>query len=302
MSTGTRPATAGEVAQLPSTVSLKAFEAVARHGSISAAANELCLTQSAVSKQVQALEAMLGVALFARSNRGLSLTAEGLAYLPFVREAFERLVAGARAMPARRRALRLHVVPVVGERWLMPRFPRFQAAHPKIDVRFPYFATNMDAGDADAMIRFGNGQWPDRAVDYLFGRELHLVGAPALVQRVLAGDLSMITFLEHHQAGCGWADLECVELLPARAQVLSFGFYALIIRAAVSGQGLALLPTCLIEEELERGDLLRCGGISRLSPHGYWLTHAKGREADGDFLALKDWIVREAAQASELEL
>lgn len=274
---------------------------MARHGSISAAANELCLTQSAVSKQVQALEATLGVALFTRSSRGLSLTAEGAAYLPFVCDVFERLLASARALPAKRRALRLHVVPVVGERWLMPRFPRFQAAHPKIDVRFPYFATNSDAGDADAMIRFGNGQWPDRAVEYLFGRDLHLVGAPALVQRVLAGDLQTITFLEHHQAGCGWADLEGAAPLPARAQVLSFGFYALIIRAAVSGQGLALLPTCLIEEELARGDLLRCGGISRRSPNGYWLTHANGRETDGDFLALRDWIVGEAAQASELE-
>ena len=280
-------------------MSLIAFESVARHGSVSAAAIETCLTQSAVSKQVAALERVLGERLFLRSNRGLSLTPAGEAYLAHASTALQALRSGASAlMTLKRTSLRLHAVPVVGERWLMPRFSAFQQRHPSIEVQFPFFAS-ADVHRADAAIQFGDGQWQGLTSEHLFGDEVVLAGSPALLRhlaRVEAGEEpDAFHFLEHNQAGAGWAEVEAQLSYPAKpSKIVPMGFYALIIRAASMGQGLAMLPRLLIVDELERGDLAIAPGILVNTRKSYWLTYGSERRESADFQMLRDWLLAEA--------
>ena len=292
---------------LPTILSLRAFETVARLGSISSAAEALYLTQSAVSKQVLALETMLAAELFTRSNRGLTLTDQGHAYLPFARTTIETLSEGARTLERPQNSqtpLRLHVVPVVGERWLMPRFKGFRKAHPKIAVEFPFFITNSNDGDPDATIKFGDGNWPERTADYLFGREVLLVASPALApafespERLAAMEP---TFLEHHAAGIGWNEARDALGLAAdcSTKTMSFGFYALIIRAAVAGEGAALLPRFLIQDEIMSDALVRIGELELKSPHGYWLTRSKARAMRPEFRVLRAWLIEQARTANK---
>ena len=286
---------------LPTTMSLRAFETVARLGSISRAANALCLTQSAVSKQVHALEATLSIDLFTRSNRGLTLTDKGRMYLPYVRSAIAALTEGLQEIgrASKQAPLQLHVVPVVGERWLLPRFTAFRKSNPDIFVEFPFFITNNNDGDPDATIKYGNGEWPNRTADYLFGKELLLVVAPALMPAFASPQgcgTAELTFLEHHQAGIGWPEARDALGFPAHSDIrtMTFGFYGLIIRAAVAGEGAALLPQLLILDELRDGSLMRVRDIELQGPHGYWLTRSKNRPMGPHFRVLRAWLIEQA--------
>lgn len=129
---------------LPSTTALRVFLAVARLGSTAKAAAAVNLTQSAVSKQVQALEDHLGVALFERGPAGLKPTEAGVLYRPYAEAAVEQMERGARRLAERAaaaRPIRLHMLAIVGERWLMQRFPSFAQSHPEIDVQFTNFVS-----------------------------------------------------------------------------------------------------------------------------------------------------------------
>ncbi len=146
--------------KLPSTASLRVFAAVARSGSTVRAAEEVGLTQSAVSKQVRLLEEALGCTLFDRSPTGLVLTEDGSIYRPYAESALEQMARGRRRLGERgaaRRPVRLHMLAIVGERWLMARFPDFTAAHPDIDVQFTHYVSENETEEPDIDIRHGEG-------------------------------------------------------------------------------------------------------------------------------------------------
>lgn len=290
--------------RIPSSItSLRVLLAVAEHGTASAAAAVVSLTQSAVSKHLRMLEEQLGAALFTRTSRGLLPTEAGRIVITHARLAMAELeaatarVASLRASP---NAVRLHVLPILGDRWLVPRFPRFSDLHPEIDVQFTTFVTSDTAEEADAVFRFGEGHWPGQRADYLFGRDVALVCAPQLLARnggiASAEDVRRFSVLDHFQTPLRWSEFANSHGLPSLvpARTIRFGFYSLVIRAAISGQGLALVPRRLIEEELAAGRLVNPAGLGLESRHAYWFTTPADRPMRPGFATFRTWLLREA--------
>src|SRR5512143_1506721 len=157
--------------RLPPMQALRAFEAAARERSLTRAAEALHLTHGAISHQIKALEADLGVRLVERAGRGIRLTDEGERFAARVRVAFAELAAAVNEMSARAnpRQLRVSVVPSFAARWLLPRIGRFLAAHPDVDLDVRSNMANVDFArdDADAAIRFGFGDWTGVNVEHL---------------------------------------------------------------------------------------------------------------------------------------
>jgi LysR family transcriptional regulator, glycine cleavage system transcriptional activator len=170
--------------QLPSLNGLKAFEAVARSKSVTRAAEELHVTQGAVSQQVKALEAALGVKLFHRERQRLVLTEAGRDYLAVVRDAFDQIAAGTDRILKRRTSgvLTVSVSPDFAAKWLVNRLGRFAEAHPEIDLRVSATDHHVDFAreDVDLAVRRGNGDWPGLDVVQLCSERLFPSAAPSL--------------------------------------------------------------------------------------------------------------------------
>lgn len=288
---------------LPSTTALRVVVALAEHGSASAAAGAIHLTQSAVSKQLKAVEDITGTSLFARTARGLVPTEAGRIYVTQARLALGALETAAARVAALRetpRAIRLHVLPILGDRWLVPRFSRFAEQHPDVDVEFLTFASEDMAEEADAVFRFGEGHWPGQQAEYLFGRQVALVGSPPLLARMggiaTADDVRRYPVLDHRHTPLRWSEFAEAQGLRdfVPAQTVQFGFYALVIRAAIAGQGLALVPRCLIADELASGRLVNPQALGFRSRHGYWLTSPANRQPRHALDLFRSWLLAEA--------
>ncbi|MDU0340878.1 LysR substrate-binding domain-containing protein [Bosea rubneri] len=289
----------------PSTTALRVFLAVARLGSTAKAASAVHLTQSAVSKQIQALEEHLGIALFERSPTGLKATEAGTIYRPYAEAAIEQMERGARRIAERTalgRPIRLHLVAIAGERWLMERFPSFAQAHPEIDVQFTNFISESQTEDSDIDIVHGIGPWPDREAHYLFGRQVALVAAPALLERMggftSPADIQKMTLLQHFQMPAFWAEFTEAHGLRGAvpAHTVRYGYYSVIIRAAMAGLGVALAPRCYVAEELASGTLVNPLSLGFDSTVGCWMTlNPRGQRGPG-VEALVGWLREEAAR------
>lgn len=290
---------------LPTTTGLRVVVALAQHGTVSAAAQALNLTQSAVSKQLKALEDLVGLALFTRTSRGLAPTEAGVIYIAQARVALGALeTAAARVAGLRssRPALRLHVLPILGDRWFMPRFSRFVEAHPDIEVQFSTFAASDTIAEADVVFRFGDGQWPGWQADYFLGREVLLVGSPQFIARgggiAAPEDAWRFPILEHRQTPLHWSDFATSHGIgEVRAErLVRLGYYSLVIRAAIAGQGLALVPRSLILDELASGQLVNPAGLSYMSRNCYWLTTPLDRPRSADLATFCEWALAEARE------
>src|SRR6202163_116643 len=174
-------------ARLPSLNGLRAFEAAARHLSFTNAASELNVTQTAISHQIRRLEQELGIRLFVRQNRALSLTAEAKEYLPGIRAAFNDLRLATDRLLRRDddHVLTISTLASLAAKWLLPRLTAFQEAHPGIDVRITTSTGLVDfgSGDVDAAIRYGRGHWKGLRAEWLMGDEMFPVCSPALLTR-----------------------------------------------------------------------------------------------------------------------
>src|SRR4030088_3036449 len=172
-------------ARLPSLNGLRAFEAAARHLSFTNAASELNVTQTAISHQIKRLEEELGIRLFVRQNRALTLTPQAKEYLPGVRAAFNdlRLATDRLLRQDDDHVLTISTLASLAAKWLLPRVSMFQEAHPAIDVRITTSTALIDfkSGDIDAAIRYGRGQWPGLRAHWLIADELFPGCSPALL-------------------------------------------------------------------------------------------------------------------------
>ena len=267
---------------LPSLGALQAFEAAARHGSFTRAAEELNLTQGAVSRQVAALEQTLGVPLFERVRQRVTLTPAGLAYAAEVRDALSRIAAATMSAMAFRGAggtLALAILPTFGTRWLIPRLPDFFQKHPEVTINF---ATRIRPFDfrqepLDAAIHFGDPHWPGAAMHRLMGEVIVPVASPALIARV--GLKAPPTCCARR---CSAVDpparlgrmAGAQGLAPAQALLgPSFEQFAMVAQAAVAGLGMAIVPRMLVEEELRSGALAVPFDRPIDSRQGYWLVY-----------------------------
>lgn len=278
---------------------LRAFEMSARHLSFTRAAEQLSVTQTAVSMQVKNLEQRLGVALFRRLPRGLALTDEGLALLPVVAQSFGRIadVLGQFEHGRRREVLTVGVVGTFAVGWLMPRLREFQQNHPFVDLRLLTNNNRVDlAGEGlDYAIRFGDGAWHGTEAERLFEAPLAPMCAPALaVQLRSPADLAGQTLLRSYRSDewNQWFAAAGAPCPPLRGFV--FDSSLALAEAAAQQAGVALLPVLMFERELRQGRLV-CPFETGIVTGAYWLTRLKSRPQGPAMTAFRDWLQGHAA-------
>ncbi|ODV05182.1 MAG: LysR family transcriptional regulator [Rubrivivax sp. SCN 70-15] len=287
---------------------LRAFEAVARRLGFSAAAEELHLTQPAVSRQIRALEDELGAALFLRGTRHVELTNAGAALLRAVAPLLDRLDASVRQIRTARGRRQVGVTTFASfaSLWLLPRLQAFQQEHPDIDIRISAQDAFADPDDADIDIglRYAHPDDAPPGSVPLFGEVLTPVASPALRGIARPADLARHTLLEEddHRPSAEylswrhWLRLNAPPKLEPRGWIyLNFTYQQ--IQAALAGQGLALARLALVHESLERGELVEpFGAAGRVtSPYAYWLVRWPARRERPELDAFEAWLLAQAA-------
>jgi LysR family transcriptional regulator, glycine cleavage system transcriptional activator len=291
--------------RLPPLNALKAFEAAARHESFTRAAEELCVTQGAVSHQVKALEAELGMKLFNRERQRLVITEAGRAYLIVVRDAFDRIASGTERLLQRQSggALTVTTSPNFAAKWLVHRMSRFGEAHPEIDLRVSASHHHIDFAreDIDLAIRHGDGTAPGLHVTRLCVEQMFPVCSPKLLggRDPLRAPAELGRFqLLHVNDRDGWSqwlDFAGVTGVdPSRGPVLSQASMA--IDAAVDGQGVALARTALAAWDLIGGRLVRPFAMAMPVPFAYWIVCPRATAKLPKIAAFSEWLLAEAAE------
>lgn len=290
--------------------SLRAFEAVARQLSFRAAAEELHVTQPAVSRQIRGLEDELGAPLFARGTRHVELTTAGATLLRAVSPMLDRLDASVRQIRASagREPVSVTTFASFASLWLIPRLHGFQATHPDIDIRISATDALADPDDPeiDLALRYCH---PDQAPPHarpMFGEVLTPVCAPSLAGRALCtpADLTAHTLLEEDDQRPSaeflswrhWLGLHApAGLAPQRWIYLNFTYQQ--IQAALAGQGIALARLSLVGESLSRGELVEPFGpaLRVTSPFSYWLIRWPARRDRPALDAFEHWVLTQAA-------
>jgi DNA-binding transcriptional LysR family regulator len=297
--------------QLPSLDFLKGFEAAGRHLSFTRAAAELFVTQSALSRQVQALEEALGVDLFVRRHRALALTPAGIAFHRDVTAALAALAAAAQSARGAVHApgLTLSTTVSFASLWVIPRLPAFRARHPDAEVYVSADDRLIDLGrgDVDVAVRYlPDAKAPETAVR-LFGERMLPVVSPKLVRRggtplAAPADLArhVLLHLDDPDGRTPW--LEWGVWLAANGQpglkpagALRFKLYDHLIQAAVGGQGVALGRVPLIAEHLRDGRLVAPFPKRYDSARGYYAIAAPHAAERADVAAFVAWLRDEAA-------
>ena len=288
--------------RLPSLNALRAFEAAARHGSLSRAAAELHVTHSAVSHQIKALEAELGVPLFRRVGRGVEANAVGQQLEAALSDAFARI--GRAVLQARHgdRAgiLTVSVEPSFAVRWLVLRLGRFRSANPEIDLRLSATGELADFSreDVDAAIRHGRGGWAGLEAERLMDARVFPVCSPGLLAN--GPPLSRPEDLRHHTllhednehywrewlTAAGAAEVEV-----GRGPRFDDGHLALA--AAGAGQGVALTDDALAAAELAEGRLVRLFATEIGTDKAYWLVYPPAAATRPKVAAFRAWLLAE---------
>jgi LysR family transcriptional regulator, glycine cleavage system transcriptional activator len=254
--------------RLPPLNALKAFEAAARHESFTRAAEELCVTQGAVSHQVKALEATLGLKLFNRERQGLVLTEAGREYLAVLRDALDRIALGTARLVERQSsgALTVSTSPDFAAKWLVNRLGHFAEAHPEIDLRVSATLHHVDFAreEVDLAVRHGDGAWAGLDVVRLCSEQLFAVCSPKLLagRRRIKDPSDVLRF----------------PLLP------------------VDGQGVALARTTLAAWDLINGRLVRPFAVSLRLAKSYWIVCPKAAASLPKIRTFRDWLLAEAAE------
>jgi len=299
--------------KIPSTQALICFEAAARHESYTRAAQELALTQSAVSRQITSLEAFLGMPLFRRTRHGVALTAGGADYARQIArqlDTMERDTLDAMARQGHGGSLQIAAVPTFATRWLIPRLPEFATRHPDITVHietrtrpFLFADTPFDAA-LYAGTRAQTANWAGTHSTVLFEEDVLPVCSPALIEPrklLTPAAVARLPLLQQSTRPDGWRqwfDAQRVDAPRARSGP-RYELFSMLAIAAAHGLGVALMPRMLIEPELARGELVIACDRPLRGERSYFLvtpaTHDE-RPALGHF---REWLL---AQARESQL
>jgi DNA-binding transcriptional LysR family regulator len=290
--------------RIPSLGALMAFSAAAKHLSVTRAAVELALTESAVSRQITQLEAQLGVKLFHRIKKRMTLTRAGAAYSARVAQTIERIERDALEImgyEADGTVIDVAVLPTVGSQWLIPRLPDYYALHSGVVVnvsarnsRFFFSETALDGA-----LYFGQPDWPGTQADHLFDEVLLPVGSPSLVGRrgelspVEVAELRLLHLVTRPDAWRLWfnaAGLEGTNVIRGPR----FDIQSTLISAASAGLGVALLPEFLISDQLRSGKLRVLSSLSLQSVGSYYFACPEEKIANPLLLAFREWLLSQA--------
>jgi len=288
---------------LPSIPALRALEALDRLGSASAVADELALTQSAVSRQLQSLEAQLGIGLILRDRKRLTLTPAAQDYVAEIRQALTQIAQA---------SLKLHVAPVggtlnlailptFGMRWLVPRLPEFARMHPEITINMstrlrPF---NFATEGFDAAIHFGKPDWPGTDLLLLQMERVVPVCAPSLLVNgtpQVPGDLLKLPLLHIQTRPHAWQDWFRQMGVTHRSALPGtiHDQFATINQAALHGLGAALLPNYLVEQDLATGRLAALFPDATDTMGAYYLVWPKAKSDEPSLRAFRHWLATQA--------
>ena len=291
--------------RLPPLNALKAFEAAARHESFTRASEELCVTQGAVSHQVKALEAQLGLKLFNRERQRLAITEAGRDYLAVVRDAFDRIALGTERLVQRQSSgvLTVSTSPDFAAKWLVGRLGRFAEAHPDIDLRVSATLHHVDFAreEVDLAVRHGDGNWPGLEVVRLTSDELFPVCSPKLLRgrhalREPADVLRHpLLHLDDRTYWPRWLEAAGVRAEgPLQGPVMNRA--SMLIDAAIDGQGIALARTALAAGDLIAGRLAKPFAISLPVSKTYWIVCPRATASLPKIATFRAWLLAETAE------
>ena len=290
---------------------LRAFEAVARHLNFRAASEEMALTQSAVSRQIQSLEEEVGVALFLRHTRAVELTSAGSQLLLAVQQSLPRIDGAVRQIrqSAGRKSVAVTTFASFASMWLIPRLEAFQRDNPDIDIRIDASDTSvdLDIADVDLALRYGPmASMPAQAVR-LFGEQLTPVASPWLLKSgaplKTPADVAQFALIEagdaHHThlewlTWRRWFDEHGLSKLQPK-RWLYFNYAYQMVQAALTGQGMVLARLPLVAEALANGDLIEPLPKLRMdSPMAYWLIIGPRSSQRPEIKAFCEWLMQQS--------
>jgi len=288
---------------LPPLETLKAFEAAARHESFTRAAEELCVTQGAISQRVKALEIELGIQLFKRERQGVVITIAGREYMSVVRTALDHLAAGTERLLKHQHSgvLTVSTSPDFAAKWLMPRLSRFCDAYADIDLRISATTPRVDFAreDVDIAVRHGDGAWDGLHVARLCSEELFVVCNPRLVaghQRLRHPADALKFPLLHLDSRKDWARWLAAAGVGVNRELHGpiVNRASMLIDAAVDGQGLALARTALASWDLLHRRLARPFEQALPLSKLYWIVCPSTTAEVPKISTFRDWLLAEA--------
>lgn len=292
---------------LPPLAALRVFEAAARHLNFTRAAEELGMTQSAVSYQIKVLEDRVGSPLFVRRARDVVLTEAGRALAPATSDAFDRIAAAfSTARGASEGVLTLSVQPTFASNWLAERLGSFQLAHPKLAVRLDVSnrLSDLVQDDVDIAIRSGPGGWAGLEEHRLLACSFTPMLSPALAERFgpISGPSDMLRIPRVFPADPWW-DIwfEAAGMANPPASddtpLSDLGTQSIEGRAVMAGQGIGLLMPAFFHEELAAGRLLAPFDLLATNGHSYWLCYPGSRRTVPKIRAFRDWLLAAIADS-----
>lgn len=293
---------------IPSLKFLKTFHLAARHQSFKAAADELCITASAVSHQIKMLEGQLGLSLFERGPRSLRLSEAGAYYLDNIDSLFSRIESVTQQLRERysRSVVRLQVTPFFASELLLPQLNSFSQMHPEIDLQIATHrvASAEHAADADASVVVGAGYWPELTSIRLFAQSFVPACAPHELPRMAIrepADLSACTLIAHNTRLSLWDEWAAMCGLPELKprQLIRFDSMSAAVHAAETGVGIALVSTPLAAGRFAAGTLAKVLDAEYLTGESYYLV---ARPEDHQRPAVRTfmrWLVQQSGRSSE---
>lgn len=285
---------------LPPLTHLRAFEAAARHGSFLRAAAELGMTPAAVSQHVKALEAWMGLALFDRHPRGVTLTAAGQDFGAACQRGLEEIARAAARLTGSSRGRRVSLAcqPSIVSLWLAHRLPRFRAANPDIQVSIVYPLGARTPEDAGSDLLIGHGLRPDRPADAILSAATRPIAAPAYLDRsgpLTTPEALLRAELLHdatEDAWRGWFGDHRLVMPQGTGPI--FADFSLLVSSVLAGLGVGLCPVALVEDQL------RSGALSVVSDHAsdtakdYWLISRPRPSPEAELM--RRWLMDEAGR------
>ncbi|QYY33813.1 LysR family transcriptional regulator (plasmid) [Cupriavidus pinatubonensis] len=283
----------------PPLTCLRSFEATARLGSVTLAAQELSVTHSAISQQIKALEEIVGLTLFVREGRGLRVSEDGRLYALQIRKALGDIAEATRSIQAQPKTgeLVVAVLPSFGRSWLLSRLPSFQRLHPHISVRLQASLTisNLQQESVDIGIRMGKGDWEGVEQKLLFHDDVVAVAAPHFNGGKLPKTPQKIVqskIIYGTESWLPWCQAAGIEMNFERKGLCS-NDSNLVLEAVRLGQGITLERRSLVHDAIMRGELVQLCDVSAPYAYPYWLVWPPRKSSEGKQRDFSHWLFKE---------